>query len=162
MLPSQNKMNDENKNNNSGAAAAADIDSSSVKPLTRGARLLLVDDEPDVLSSFKMGLEKFGYIVDGYTDPELALDNFRPNTYDLLLLDINMPKMDGFKLFQHIEKKDPKARVCFVTAYETTYFEAFKELFPDLDIGSFVRKPISIENLAKHIESGLLETKPPK
>jgi DNA-binding response OmpR family regulator len=162
MLPSQNKMNDENKNNNSGAAAAAGIDSSSVKPLTRGTRLLLVDDEPDVLSSFKMGLEKFGYTVDGYTDPELALDNFRPNTYDLLLLDINMPKMDGFKLFQHIEKKDPKARVCFVTAYETTYFEAFKELFPDLDIGSFVRKPISIENLAKHIESGLLETKPPK
>jgi two-component system catabolic regulation response regulator CreB/two-component system response regulator ChvI len=72
-----------------------------------------------------------------------------------------MPKMDGFKLFQQIEKKDPKARVFFVTAYET-YFEAFREIFPDLDIGSFVRKPISIDKLAKQIESKLLEARPPK
>ena len=144
-------MNDENKNNNSGAAAAADIDSSSVKPLTRGARLLLVDDEPDVLSSFKSGLEAQGYTVDGYTDSELALANFRPDTYHLLILDINMPKIDGFKLFQELEKKDPTARVCFVTAYET-YFEAFKEIFPDLDIGYFVKKPISLKDLGKKVE----------
>ncbi|MDP9498832.1 MAG: response regulator [Thermoproteota archaeon] len=157
MLPSQNKMNDENKNNNSGAAAAAaDIDSSSVKPLTRGARLLLVDDEPDVLSSFKSGLEAQGYTVDGYTDSELALANFRPDTYHLLILDINMPKIDGFKLFQQLEKKDPKARVCFVTAYDT-YFEAFKEIFPDLDIGYFVKKPISLKELANKIELILLK-----
>lgn len=69
-----------------------------------------------------------------------------------------MPKIDGFKLFQQIEKKDPKARVIFVTAYQT-YFEAFREIFPDLDIGSYVRKPISIENLAKKIGSKLLEAK---
>jgi two-component system, OmpR family, response regulator ChvI len=156
MLPSQNKMNDENKNNNSGAAAAADVDSSSVKPLTRGARLLLVDDEPDVLSSFKSGLEAQGYTVDGYTDSELALANFRPDTYHLLILDINMPKIDGFKLFQQLEKKDPKARVCFVTAYDT-YFEAFKEIFPDLDIGYFVKKPISLKELANKIELILLK-----
>ena len=156
-------MND-NDDNNSGAAdtSAVNDDNGASESLTRKTKLLLVDDEPDVISTFKMGLEKFGYTVDGYTDPELALDKFRPNTYDLLLLDINMPKMDGFKLFQHIEKKDPKARVFCVTAYETTYFDAFKELFPDLEIGSFVKKPISIEKLARHIESELLETKPPK
>lgn len=161
MPSSEYKMNDDDDNRAADTSAVID-DNGPGESLTRQIKLLLVDDEPDVMSSFKMGLEKFGYIVDGYTDPELALDKFRPNTYDLLLLDINMPKMDGFKLFQHIEKKDPQARVCFVTAYETTYFEAFKELFPDLDIGSFVKKPISIEKLAKHIESGLLETKPPK
>jgi DNA-binding NtrC family response regulator len=157
-------MND-GYNDNSGSAstttAAGIEDSGSGKSLTKQTRILLVDDEPDVISTFKMGLETYGYMVDGYTDPELALANFRPNTYRLLLLDINMPKMDGFKLFQQIEKKDPKARVCFVTAYEN-YFEAFKEIFPDLDIGSFVRKPISIENLAKQIESRLSEAKPPK
>jgi len=134
---------------------------SSGKPARGQIKLLVVDDEPDVISSFKMGLEMYGYTVDAYTDPEEALANFRPSTYHLLLLDINMPKMDGFKLFQQIEKKDPKARVCFVTAYET-YFEAFREIFPDLDIGSFVRKPISIENLAKQIETRVLEAKPPK
>jgi DNA-binding response OmpR family regulator len=166
MLSSENKINeDEEEDDKSavGTAAAAGIDDSgSGKPLTRQIKLLLVDDEPDIISSFKKGLEVYGYTVDAYTDPELALVNFRPNTYHLLLLDINMPKMDGFKLFQQIEKKDPKARVFFVTAYETMYFDAFRELFPDLDIGSFVRKPISIEKLSKQIESRLLEEKPHK
>jgi DNA-binding NtrC family response regulator len=138
---------------NDAGGTIADIANSELsKSPTSKKKLLIVDDEPDIISSFKMGLERYGYMVDTYTDPELALANFRPNTYHLLLLDINMPKMDGFKLFQQIEKEDPRARVCFVTAYET-YFEAFKEIFPDLDIGSFVRKPISIENLAKQIES---------
>jgi DNA-binding NtrC family response regulator len=157
MPSSENKMDDDDNS----AATAVGIDSRSDKSLTRRIKLLLVDDEPDVMSSFKKGLEVYGYTVDGYTDPELALANFRPNTYDLLLLDINMPKMDGFKLFQQIEKKDPKSRVCFVTAYET-YFEAFREIFPDLDIGNFLRKPISMENLAKQIEFRLLEPKPHK
>jgi two-component system catabolic regulation response regulator CreB/two-component system response regulator ChvI len=67
-----------------------------------------------------------------------------------------MPKIDGFKLFQQLEKKDPKARVCFVTAYDT-YFEAFKEIFPDLDIGYFVKKPISLKELANKIELLLLK-----
>ena len=98
---------------------AADIDSSSVKPLTRGARLLLVDDEPDVLSSFKSGLEAQGYTVDGYTDSELALANFRPDTYHLLILDINMPKIDGFKLFQQLEKKESESQsvLCYSIRY---------------------------------------------
>jgi DNA-binding response OmpR family regulator len=155
MPSSESKMNDDN------GTTAAGIDSRSDKSLTRRIKLFLVDDEPDVMSSFKSGLEVYGYAVDGYTDPELALANFRPNTYDLLLLDINMPKMDGFKLFQQIEKKDPKARVCFVTAYEI-YFEAFREIFPDLDIGNFLRKPISMENLAKQIEFRLLQANPNK
>jgi two-component system, OmpR family, response regulator ChvI len=159
-------MNDEANDNISSASNPLTIDDDgggggSGRSISRKIKLLLVDDEPDVISSFKIGLEAYGYIVDAFTDPELALVNFRPETYHLLLLDINMPKMDGFKLFQQIEKKDPKARVFFVTAYET-YFEAFREIFPDLDIGSFVRKPISIEKLAKQIESKLLEAKPPK
>lgn len=128
MLSSENKMSDDDSHNSGGggaaaaaAAAAVGIDSRSDKSVTRRIKLLLVDDEPDVVSVFKEGLEVYGYTVDAYTNPELALANFRPNTYDLLLLDINMPKMDGFKLFQQIEKKDPKAKVFFVTAYET-YF----------------------------------------
>ena len=131
--------------------AIVDVDSGSDKSLARGAKLLLLDDEVDVMQSFKKGLEMEGYTVDGYTDSELALANFRPNTYHLLILDINMPKIDGFKLFQQLEKKDPKAKVCFVTAYET-YFEAFKEIFPDLDIGYFVKKPISLKDLGKKVE----------
>ncbi|HEU4823926.1 MAG TPA: response regulator [Nitrososphaeraceae archaeon] len=146
MPRSKNKKNHDHDNN-----AIVDIDGGSNKSLARGAKLLIVDDELDVMSSFKKGLEMQGYTVDGYTDSELALANFRPNSYHLLILDINMPKLDGFKLFQELEKKDPKVRVCFVTAYET-YFEAFKEIFPDLDIGYFVKKPISLKDLGKKVE----------
>ena len=146
MPQSENRKDHDHDNN-----AIVDSDSGSDKSLARGAKLLLVDDEVDVMQSFKKGLEMEGYTVDGYTDSELALANFRPNTYHLLILDINMPKIDGFKLFQQLEKKDPKAKVCFVTAYET-YFEAFKEIFPDLDIGYFVKKPISLKDLGKKVE----------
>jgi DNA-binding response OmpR family regulator len=146
MPQSENRKDDDHDNK-----AIVDVDSGSDKSLARGAKLLLVDDELDVMQSFKKGLEMEGYTVDGYTDSELALANFRPNTYHLLILDINMPKIDGIKLFQQLEKKDPKAKVCFVTAYET-YFEAFKEIFPDLDIGYFVKKPISLKDLGKKVE----------
>jgi DNA-binding response OmpR family regulator len=142
----ENRKNHDHDNN-----AIVDSDSGSDKSIAKGTKLLLVDDEPEIMLSFKKGLEMQGYTVDGYTDSELALSNFRPNTYHLLILDINMPKIDGFKLFQQLEKKDPKAKVCFVTAYET-YFEAFKEIFPDLDIGYFVKKPISLKDLGKKVE----------
>ena len=139
-----------------------DIDSSSVKPLTRGARLLLVDDEPDVLSSFKSGLEAQGYTVDGYTDSELALANFRPDTYHLLILDINMPKIDGssncFRTSSCQLKNDPKARVCFVTAYDTYFgggiqrnISRFRHWY------YFIKKPISLKELANKIELILLK-----
>jgi two-component system catabolic regulation response regulator CreB/two-component system response regulator ChvI len=146
MSQSKYRKNHDHDNN-----AILDSDSGSDKLLARGTKLLLVDDEPEVMLAFKKGLEMQGYTVDGYTDSEQALSNFRPNTYHLLILDINMPKIDGFKLFQQLEKKDPKPKVCFVTAYET-YFEAFKEIFPDLDIGYFVKKPISLNELGKKVE----------
>ena len=138
-------------NHNHDNSAILDSDSGSDKSFAKGTKLLLVDDELDVMLSFKKGLEMQGYMVDGYTDSEQALANFRPDTYHLLILDINMPKLDGFKLFQQLEKKDPKVKVCFITAYET-YFEAFKEIFPDLDIGYFVKKPISLNDLGKKVE----------
>ena len=146
MSRSENRKNHDHDN-----SAIVDSDSGSDKSIAKGTKLLLVDDEPEIMLSFKKGLEMQGYTVDGYTDSELALSNFRPNTYHLLILDINMPKIDGFKLFQQLEKKDPKAKVCFVTAYET-YFEAFKEIFPDLEIGYFVKKPISLKDLGKKVE----------
>lgn len=147
MSQSEYRKNHDHRDNN----AIVDVDTGSDKSIARGTKLLLVDDELDVMLSFKKGLEMQGYTVDGYTDSELALANFRPDTYHLLILDINMPKLDGFKLFQQIEKKDPKVKVCFITAYET-YFEAFKEIFPDLDIGYFVKKPISLNDLGKKVE----------
>jgi DNA-binding response OmpR family regulator len=63
-------------------------------------RILLVDDEPDVIFTFKKGLESHGFVVDAFNDPVLALSNFKPGTYDLLLLDVKMPQMNGFELYE--------------------------------------------------------------
>ena len=118
------------------------------KPLSR---ILLVDDEVDVISVFKMILEMNGYEVDTYTDPKNALDNFKPNLYGLLLLDIRMPTMNGFELYKKMRNIDNRAKVCFITAFED-YREEFKESFPMLDeFKYFIRKPKAIEDLVNHV-----------
>lgn len=67
-------------------------------------RILIVDNEEDVCSALKMVLQQNGFKVDYFAEPILALDNFKAGTYDLLLLDIKMPDMDGFQLYQEIKK----------------------------------------------------------
>jgi DNA-binding response OmpR family regulator len=114
--------------------------------------ILIVDDELDITLAFKKGLESNGFLVDIYNDPVIALSNFKSGLYDLLLLDVRMPKMNGFELYQEIEKIDKKAKVCFITAFEV-YYQALKEIFPTLEVGCFIRKPIEIEDLVKKINS---------
>ena len=86
-------------------------------------RILLVDDEPDVTITFKMGLEGKGYKVDEFNDPEEALAQFKIGVYNLLLLDIKMPKMNGFQLYEELEKLDKEPKVCFITAFEVPIFK---------------------------------------
>jgi DNA-binding response OmpR family regulator len=90
-------------------------------------KILLVDDEPDIMMAFKLTLEKAGFVVDTYQDPIVALSEFRPNSYDLLILDIKMPKMNGFELYTEIRKLDQQVKVCFVTAGEMYYDELRNE-----------------------------------
>jgi two-component system response regulator ChvI len=114
-------------------------------------KILIVDDEPDITSTFDMILEMDGFEVDSYNDPLLTLSNFKPNTYGLALLDIRMPKMDGFELYKKIRDIDSKIEVCFITAFED-YREEFKESFPKLEEAKyFIRKPKAVEDLVKHV-----------
>jgi two-component system response regulator ChvI len=114
-------------------------------------KILIVDDEPDITSTFDMILEMDGFEVDSYNDPLLALSNFKPNSYGLALLDIRMPKMDGFELYKKIRDIDSKIEVCFITAFED-YREEFKESFPKLEEAKyFIRKPKAVEDLVKHV-----------
>ena len=114
-------------------------------------KILLVDDDPDIVLTFKTGLESNGFEVDSYNDPLLALKNFKANFYDLLLIDIRMPDMTGFEFYQEINKIDNKAKVCFITAFEI-YYRALLEEFADLERKCFIQKPISIDELVKHIQ----------
>ena len=79
-------------------------------------KILLVDDEPDVTYTIKNILEDNGFAVDTFNDPILALNNYQVNFYDLVILDIKMPNMDGFELYLKIREKDPKVKICFLTA----------------------------------------------
>jgi len=123
----------------------------STKTSAGSKRILLVDDEPDVTITFKMGLEGKGYKVDTFNDPEEALARFKIGVYDLLLLDIKMPKMNGFQLYEELEKLDKEAKVCFITAFEV-YYQSLRELFPQIDIDCFIKKPIDSEELIKKIQ----------
>ncbi|SRR6266545_3067487 len=116
-------------------------------------RILLVDDELDINLLFKTVLEENGFKVDFYDNPLLALQNFKSNNYDLLLLDLKMPEMDGFELYKTLRKIDDKVKVCFITASEI-YQDSFrKKLIPQLaDVDSnyncfFILKPIQNEDL---------------
>ena len=117
-------------------------------------KILVVDDEPDITTSIKNGLQRKGFEVDIYNDPTDALSNFKPDTYDLLLIDIRMPKMNGFELYREVKKKSSNVRICFFTAFEV-YYDEFRKMFPNLEVKCFIRKPITINDLVTHINSEL-------
>ena len=114
-------------------------------------RILIVDDEPDITLVLRLGLESNGFIVKTYNDPLLALSNFKADSYDLLLLDIKMPKMNGFELYQRLQEINLRVKICFITAFEL-YFDEFQRMFPKLKVECFVRKPVSIDVLSKVIK----------
>ncbi len=138
-------------------AALSDAATDSGSPTEVRHRILIVDDETDITNLFKFALEhKAGIDVDVYNDPATALSNYRPGVYDLLLLDIRMPKMSGLELYKKIkEKGNGKIRVCFITAFEE-YYKEFERLLPDLEVDCFIRKPISIDKLVEVVKSQLV------
>jgi two-component system catabolic regulation response regulator CreB/two-component system response regulator ChvI len=115
---------------------------------------MVVDDEPDITTVVKRGLESQGFVVDAFNKPEDALANFKPGVYDMLITDIRMPVMTGFDLYREIRKNDNKIKVAFMTAFEI-YENEFRKMFKDIDVKSFFKKPISISNLAARINEEL-------
>jgi two-component system, OmpR family, response regulator ChvI len=113
-------------------------------------KILLVDDEPDILRSVKMGLEMRGLSVDAFGDPERALTSFKPGVYEIAILDIKMPKMNGFQLYREILKRDDKVKVRFFTAFEE-YRNEFKKAFPELDEHRFIKKPSMIAAIVEEL-----------
>jgi CheY-like chemotaxis protein len=125
-------------------------ENSNLKNKTK--KIMLVDDEADILWLFKMILESDARLkVDAFADPIIALENFRPGLYDLLLIDIAMPKMNGFELYDRIRKLDKKVKISFITASEMFYEEIRKEAFPELDTKCFIRKPIANPDLIQQV-----------
>jgi DNA-binding response OmpR family regulator len=127
------------------------MNSDHQKKQQRQKKILAVDDEPDLTKLCSLALEYHGFKVDTFNDPQEALSNYRPGYYDLVILDIKMPKMDGFELYDEIKKKDHKAKVCFLTASELYYEEFRKKEYCALDRDLFIRKPIDNEELLREV-----------
>jgi DNA-binding NtrC family response regulator len=113
-------------------------------------KILIVDDEADICLTLANVLEGDRFEVDTFDDPLLALENFRKDSYDLVILDIKMKKMNGVELYKEIKKIDQKVKVCFLTASKFSY-KAFKEVLGNLEENQFIQKPIQNEMLIKII-----------
>ncbi len=115
-------------------------------------RILLVDDDIDITHSFSLALQKDGFIVDTYNDPLIALGDYKADLYDLVLLDIKLPKMDGFELYDKIREIDRRVKVCFISGYQMNYL-ALRE--QGLQIDCFISKPVKIDDLLRRINAEL-------
>jgi CheY-like chemotaxis protein len=142
------------------AFSSTTIDTKQEKPFPK--RILVVDDDPDLTLTFEVGLEgyyddindKIIFEVYTYNDPLLALSQFKPNFYDLLLTDIYMPHMNGFELCQKILELDINIRVYFMSAAEIN-IQALREVYPTLSLGHFIKKPVTMEYLIKTLSAEL-------
>src|SRR5215469_15882122 len=125
-------------------------------------RILIVDDNVDITTTFKVAIEDSNNDVDFnkrikvYTsnDPVLALSEFKPNFYDLLFLDINMPHMNGFQLCEKMLAIDINVRVCFMSSGKINR-EALSDIYPAISVGCFIRKPVTLDYLLERIMSEL-------
>jgi DNA-binding response OmpR family regulator len=116
--------------------------------------VLIIDDDPDATTVLGLGLQDEGFEVYTYNDPLEALSKFRPNLYDLLLIDINMPKMNGVDLSIQILELDANVKICFITAGEAN-IEVLRELYPTRSIGCYIKKPVTIEELVRRVKAEL-------
>ncbi|MCJ7638018.1 MAG: response regulator [Nitrososphaeraceae archaeon] len=119
-------------------------------------RVLLIDDDKDINNLFKIYLEKNGrYQIDAYTDPVNALYYFKKGLYDLVLLDLKMPQIDGITMYQQLKKIDNNTSICLITA-DIAHLEQLKEKIPNIE-KYVIYKPILLKNLKDKIDSLLFE-----
>jgi two-component system, OmpR family, response regulator ChvI len=122
-------------------------------------RIMAVDDEKDITMTLKVGLGVDGpFDVDIFNDSKSALRSFKPSFYALVLIDIRMPRMNGFELYEELKKIDPDVKVCFLTASEMYHEEAREKDHSDLSDDVFIQKPISTDNLIMEINKKIDST----
>jgi DNA-binding response OmpR family regulator len=124
------------------------------KSKTKIRRILLVDDERDVAVTIQLVLEDSGFFkVDTFNNAESALSIFKPGVYDLALLDIKMPMLDGFELCRRIKNIDNKIKICFLTAADLSdYGVRNSDIINDLGTDCFINKPVKSEDIIERLK----------
>ena len=112
---------------------------------------MIVDDDYDIANLFKIFLENNGYTIDAYTNPIDALNNFRQQSHNLIILDLKMPKMDGMTLFQKIKEIDEQVIICLTTA-DKSFIQHLKKGITDIE-KIVLYKPILLKDLKNKIDS---------
>jgi DNA-binding response OmpR family regulator len=118
--------------------------------MSRGGKILLVDDEKDTIAALKLGLEQNDYDVDAFTSSTEALSKFEAGLHDLLILDVRMPGLSGFRLFKAIRAKDESIKVLFMTSFEPRNDE-WEKSFSSFEEFRFIRKPVKLPHLVNAI-----------
>ena len=118
-------------------------------------RILIVDDEKDVGRTFKMILENYGFEIDFFTDPAMALETFKPNLYHLIILDIRMAEINGFELYDKLKSRDPKIKTLFITALSSveSYNTHNSKVYSLKGKRHFMAKPVSRKELLEQVYS---------
>ena len=116
-------------------------------------RILLVEDDMDNLALFTLILETGGYSVDGFTDPNAALSKFKPNSYDLLVLDYRMPKLNGFELYKRIREMEQETKALLLTATHEQIIDDNAKYLQDQRLLKVIRKPVTNEDLLEEVDS---------
>jgi CheY-like chemotaxis protein len=126
---------------------------STSQPFPEEKKILVVNDEPDVTTMFKMTLERVGFRVDTFNDPVLALKSYKPHLYDLVILDVIMPELNGLELYTQLKRKDSRINVCFLTASSEPYREELlKEKYNQLSRDLFLEMPLPTSELIREVK----------
>ena len=160
MAASDIKDNNKKDYNNKGLRNRSGKDSTNEDNNKPIAKLLVVDDDPDIAHVLKLALLKNRFLVNVFTSPEEALQNFQSNSKDycLMLSDIRMPGMSGIQLARKVKEINPRVKVVLMTSFEIRDNE-FSKVFPSLHLDGFVQKPIVMSDLPNNILSIIGETK---
>jgi DNA-binding response OmpR family regulator len=116
---------------------------------------LIVDDEKDAGRTLQMILENYGFDIDCFTEPAMALEKFKPNLFDLVILDIKMPGTNGFELYDRVKSRDPDIKTLFITALSSVepYNTPNSKVYPLRGKRHFVIKPVSNKVLLEQVYS---------
>jgi DNA-binding response OmpR family regulator len=121
-------------------------------------RLLIVDDEADGVFVTALALKHNGYKIDTTSDPTKALEMFKQQSYDVVVLDVRMLQLDGFTLYEKMREINKNVRVRFFTAFDIDARKVIKERFPHLNEDCFIKKPALQAEIRAKIKSAIERT----
>ncbi len=130
-----------------------DIGNVDVTKSSHSQKILVVDDEQDIVFTLKTILTEAGFTVDAFTNPSVAFEMFRPEKYELIILDIRMPGLNGFELYMKLLEQDNSIKVLFLTAVnEFSMYAKFKNsVSPMSGKRYYLQKPVDLTKLLQRV-----------